>query len=188
MVHPRPNPGTGASATGSAVRAPVYRAPSLSPPAGFTSGTSQAPAIGTWSAKGTITRSEGYANFAVGSTLQRVWTITRSCTQTCTYIVIRTIVGNGVASVVRTKLVHGSHGWRATWPAYRAPCGGTNADPIYWNNQEVWIVRFIDGGRVAQANESSFSYTPRCGYGRASVRWRATFANSSTTTNNSTTA
>jgi hypothetical protein len=89
-----------------------------------------------------------------------------------------------VASVIRTKLVHAPHGWRATWPATRAPCGGTAADPVYWNQQDVWILRFIDGGRVAQAHESSFSYTPRCGYGRASMTWRATFANSSTRTNN----
>jgi hypothetical protein len=183
MVHPRPNSGTGASAAGSPVRAP-----SLSLPAGFTSDTSQAPASGTWHANGTTTVSEGYANDAAGSTLQRVWTITRSCSQTCTYTLIRPFVGgNGVASVIRTKLVHGPDGWRATWPAQRLTCGGTATDPIYWNQQEVWILRFIDGGRVAQADESRFSYTPLCGYGRASVTWRATFANSSTRTNNLTT-
>jgi hypothetical protein len=82
--------------------------------------------------------------------VQRVWTITRSCSQTCSYTLIRPVVGgNGVASVTRTKLVHGPDGWRATWPAYRTTCGGTVADPIYWNNQEVWLLRFTDGGRVA---------------------------------------
>jgi hypothetical protein len=111
----------------------------------------------------------------------------RSCSQACTYTLIRPFVGDsGVASIVRTTLVHESDGWHATWPVQRLTCGGTTADPIYWNQQEVWVLRFIDSGAVAQANESSFSYTPRCGYGRASVTWNATFVNSSTQTNNST--
>jgi hypothetical protein len=160
--------------------------PELSPPVGFTSGTTQAPATGTWYATGTTTASIGYSDDAAGSTLQRVWTITRSCSHTCTYTLIRPFVGNGIASTIRTTLVHEFDGWRATWPAQRLTCGGTAADPIYWDQQEVWILRFIDDGHVAQANESEFSYTPSCGYGRASVTWQATFANPSTQTNNST--
>jgi len=164
----------------------IDRAPSLSSPAGFTSGTTQAPAMGTWYATGTTTGSEGYSDEAVGSTVQREWTITRSCSQTCSYTLIRAFVGdNDVASVIRTTLVHESDGWRAAWPAQRLTCGGNAAAPIYWNQQEVWILRFIDGGTVAQANASMFSYAPRCGYGRASLTWQATFANSSTQANNS---
>jgi hypothetical protein len=165
----------------------IDRAPSLSSPAGFTSGTTQAPATGTWYGTGTTTGSEGYSDEAVGSSVQRVWTITRSCSRKCVYTLIRPFVGdNDVVSVIRTTLVHESDGWLATWPAQRLTCGGSATDPIYWNQQEVWILRFIDGGTVAQPNASMLSYTPRCGYGRASLTWQATFANASAQTNNST--
>jgi hypothetical protein len=95
-------------------------------------------------------------------------------------------VANGIVSIIHTTLVHTSSGWHATWPAQRLACGGTAADRIYWLQHEIWILRFSNGGRVAQANESSFSYSPGCGYGRSSIIWHATFANPSTKTNNST--
>jgi hypothetical protein len=63
---------------------------------------------------------------------------------------------------------------RRRGPDQTEPCGGSAADPIDWQQQEVRMLRFTDGRRRAQANESAFSYTPRCGYGRDSVTWNAT--------------
>ena len=170
LIHPQAN----------SISSPARPALAISPPPGFASGTTQAPETGTWDAIGTTTASVGYSGDPAGSTLQRVWTITRSCSQTCTYTLIRPYLGdNGKAIMTHTKLARQPDGWRATWPAARLTCGGTGTDPIFWSQHEVWMLRFDDNGKVAQANESIFSYAPACGYGRASMTWLAKFANSS---------
>jgi hypothetical protein len=124
------------SATATAEPRTRTRNPKLSAPVGFTSGTTQVPETGTWHATGTTTASIGYSDGGVGPTVHRVWTIVRSCSQTCTYTLIRSFVGDGIASVIRAALVHKSDGWHATWPAQRLTCAGTAADPIYWDQQE----------------------------------------------------
>jgi hypothetical protein len=159
---PVPPPNSGRSA-GSA----------LTPPAAYTSGTAQPPTAGPWNAVGTVTASEGYADDAPGTQLTRLWAISRSCEpgSNCTYTLSRTVPGS--PSMVRAPLVHTSGGWRAVW---RLPsiCGTDALGEIQWVAHEVWLIRFLDHGTVAQARESSLSENPKCGFGRSSTTWRAT--------------
>lgn len=156
--------------------------PSISPPAGFSSGTTQPPQQGTWGATGTVLGSLGYS--PEQSPIRRLWIITRSCRSQCTYSISRQFVADGRAYTITAQLVHETDGWHATWPPQKLFCGGTAQAPIYWEQQEIWILRFAEAGRSAQANESKFSFTPRCGWGRASLSWRARFAEPSTNPGN----
>jgi hypothetical protein len=151
-------------------------APSLTPPAAYTSGTAQPPTPGAWNAVGTVTASEGYANDPPGTQLPRTWLISRSCEpgSRCTYTLNRTFASDsGSPSLIRASLVPTRGGWRVVW---RLPliCRTDAFGQIHWVEHEVWLMRFLNHGTVAQARESSLSYNPRCGYGRSSTTWRAT--------------
>lgn len=119
------------------------RTPMISPPAGFSSRTAQPPATGTWAATGTTLKSVGISNEPPGSILQREWTITRACSGTCPYILTRNLdTPTGAVTFLRVVLIHEPDGWAAVWPTQRYICGGTNANPIYWTQQEDWIPPF----------------------------------------------
>jgi hypothetical protein len=161
--------------------------PSMSAPHGFAADTVGTPHTGSWFATGTTTSSVGYSNDAPGSTVQRLWTITRSCTPTCTFTLTRSWISDNVVSVIRTRLFRRSDGWHATWPPTELIRGYSGRHPIYWSHREVWILRFGDRGTVARADASTFSENPRCGYGKDSITWHATYINPPTKTSSSAT-
>lgn len=158
---------------------PIWLAPQGPPgpsqPAGFTGNTTKPPALGLWDASGWTASSIGYAGDH-GSVL-RTWVITRQCATTCTYYLTRSIQDptGGAVSYLKGQLVSRSDGWHINWPHTTSICGGTPTAPIYWSQQVTWIMVFGHDGPFAQAHETSYSYTPRCGYGKATTTWLGTF-------------
>jgi hypothetical protein len=155
--------------------------PSLTPPAAFTSGTARPPTTGIWKATGTVISSEGYSDDAPGMTIPRTWIISRSCPSqsSCSYTLDRTFGDESGLSTIQATLVHTAGGWRAVWPPERSVCRTDALGPVHWTQHEVWLIRFVDHGTVAEAHGSSFSDNPTCGFGRSSINWRATLVHGS---------
>ena len=99
---------------------------------------------------GLTTGSIGYDNDAAGSSVARTWQITRTCSPACAYVLTRAILGERGPVEISASLVRGADGWHGTWPNVRAICHSTPGGPIYWSQQEAWILRFTHRGTVAR--------------------------------------
>jgi hypothetical protein len=152
----------------------LLNAPQIGPPAGFTGDVSQPPAVGAWTATGTVTSSQGYGADPIGQPFVRSWSIARSCRtgRPCDYVMTRQVPGQAPE---RARLVLASDGWHGQLPTTLYVCGHTaTGRAIYWPQVSVFVARFTDGGRTAEVNQRDLSYTPACGYGTHTVSWTAT--------------
>ncbi|HEX4345119.1 MAG TPA: RDD family protein [Solirubrobacteraceae bacterium] len=138
---------------------------------GFSDATSQAPRPGRWTAVGTTTVSVGYADDAPGSRIVRGWTIRRGCRAgACSYVLVRRFAEGPPAA---GTLQPASDGWHVTFPPRSSQCGGSDRQPILWDQHSTMVLEFTDGGRSLRANERAISYEPRCGVGASRVSWTA---------------
>ena len=113
----------------------------------------------------------GYGDSATGDRLDREWQISRACgAPRCAYSLTRQMAD---APSLTTRLIHKHDGWHADWPLQTDECGGTVTHPIYWDQRSSWVLRFSQNGSVAEAHETNFSYTRRCGYGTDKLVWQA---------------
>jgi hypothetical protein len=162
LLVPRPHSATTASI-------PVAR--------GFPGNNTQSPAVGTWQASGVVISAAGYNGFYPGLREDRLWQIDETCVPpgACSYSISREILGKrNPDRPLTTVLIPERDGWHATFPTREYVCHETPSETIDWPEHLSLVLRFTDGGYVAEANGQDYSYAPRCGYGSSLVRWRAT--------------
>lgn len=119
----------------------------------------------------------GYGDAHRGKREYELWHIGRSCEHpsACTYTLsIQTRGPEGPEAPLSAALVSERDGWHATFPVREYPCHTTATEVIRWTQHTSIILRFIDHGDIADANDRDYSYVPRCGYGTAVEDWHAT--------------
>jgi hypothetical protein len=150
--------------------------PSIPVAHGFPGDNTQAPAVGTWQASGVVISTAGYSGSTPGLREERLWQIDESCVRpgSCSYSISREILGErNPEPPLTAALIPERDGWHATFPTREYVCHETPSETIDWPEHLSLVLRFTDGGDVAEANGRDYSYTARCGYGTSLVRWRA---------------
>lgn len=146
--------------------------PHVAPPAGFTAGVEQSPAVGVWRATGTTTSSAGYLGSRdVGETITRRWRTTLRCEGCSSVLTIEHADGTRLSSPLTPQ----DDGWHATFNR-RLPCKVVDGRQVTWNQRSSFVLRFTNGGRRAAAHQVNLSYAKRCGYATSRDDWTAVLA------------
>jgi hypothetical protein len=159
--------GTGCGST----RRVASRPPVPSPP-GFAAETGQLPIPGGWVAVGRTIFTRGYKNDYLGHVIVRNWRITDVCVAAsgCSDTLTREYSHDPPSSA---RLIYELNGWHATFPKVHETCSQDGPILWQWEQENHMVLRFTDGGRGAEANETNYSESPACGYGEASLKWSA---------------
>ncbi|HEX5224597.1 MAG TPA: RDD family protein [Solirubrobacteraceae bacterium] len=139
-------------------------------------GPGDQPQEGEWVASGRVVRSIGYSN-ALGTTAS--WRIAQGCLggARCGLVLTDTASDGRVSSAPLTRT---ARAWIAVFPTHQFVCARAGGETIYWTQHTAFALRFTNAGRAAEAEELTYSQSPRCGYGTALRTWRATWAAAAT--------
>ncbi|MGN6867768.1 MAG: RDD family protein [Solirubrobacteraceae bacterium] len=137
---------------------------------GFAGDSSQAPAVGTWQALGTVTSAQGDAGALPGQEMSRLWKIARVCrARSCSIWLTRQVAG---APSLTAVLSREADGWHARFPNRTYTCAQLGGQPVTGVLKSTWVLRFTANGTTAEAHERNL-YTPGCGWGTDAVDWTA---------------
>jgi membrane protease YdiL (CAAX protease family) len=137
----------------------------------YSGGAGEAPATGPWSASSVVVSSNGYGNESPGTVAQRSWEITRTCMNgSCSYLLTRQTSSGPLSAALLPE----GDGWHADFPPEPLPCAyDQNGNEIDWQQNSSFVLRFSDGGHVAEGREHMLSQAQQCGAASAVRDWRA---------------
>ncbi|HZO36151.1 MAG TPA: RDD family protein [Solirubrobacteraceae bacterium] len=135
---------------------------------GFGDGPGASPAFGSWTARAEVVTSSNGSG--LGQRYAGYWKIVRSCNgTTCATTMVRNVIGRGSISA---PLLASADGWRATFAKPPVKCESSTGRTIDVTVYERFVIRFGDGGRVAEARERD-SDDGVCGGFVSDVNWTA---------------